>query len=150
YMPTPNTGGANNLSGNYVAYKQEKSDQRDYNVRGDQKIGSSNTLSLVFFRLQNVLSGPFDQIPTDGAFNSKGGARSIAVQDTHTLSPRIINEFGFSRVNVFNTANYGATSGRQVLESIGLTNLSGRTVPDSPGAPRINVPGFGHLVFFGS
>jgi hypothetical protein len=111
YMPLPNSGDSQNLANNYAANRAQKSDQRDYNIRGDQRIGSSNTLSIIYFRLQNVESGDFDQVPTEGPYASKGGARSITLQDTHTFSPRIVNEFGFSRVNSFNTSEYGDVSG---------------------------------------
>jgi len=148
-MPLPNRGNATNLSDNFSTLKTTSSEQRDYNFRIDQKLGQNNTVSVIFYRLQTTSQESFSTIPTDGGSNSRLGAKSIGIQDTHAFGTRVVNEFGFSRINLYNVGAVGNQSGRQILQSVGLTNLGGRQVPDSLGAPRINIPGFGHLAFFG-
>jgi len=145
YMPLPNRGGPNNLSDNHTAQSSRRLAQKDYNFRVDQKIGQGNTVSVIFYRLQNEDAGLWDWNPTDGGTNAVNGAKSIALQDSHAFGSGVVNEFGFSRLNIYNHAKNGNISGRQFLQSIGLTNLGGRGVPDSLGAPRLNVPGFGFL-----
>ena len=44
---------------------------------------------------------------------------------------QVVNEFGFSRINIFSSSLFGDQSGREFLQSVGLTNLGGREVPDS-------------------
>jgi outer membrane receptor protein involved in Fe transport len=101
-LPAPNFGGPDALTRNYLRIAPRPYDNDQFDIKIDQRIGDSDTLSGRF-SLANSTS------PNPGSFDGFIGAgssairntRSLALTETHIFSPNVVNEFraGFTRHN---------------------------------------------------
>ena len=101
-LPAPNFGGAGAQTRNYLRIAPRPFDNDQFDVKLDQRIGDSDTISGRF-SMSNATS------PNPGSFDGFIGAgsaavrntRSAALSETHIFSPSVVNEFraGYARHN---------------------------------------------------
>ncbi|MET0623037.1 MAG: TonB-dependent receptor, partial [Pyrinomonadaceae bacterium] len=161
--PLPTQGG---LQNNYARNRKFIFDQKAYTTRLDHAFNQSNTLfgRYSFSNLGRARENNFplgtspnnNDLPSGfGAGNEFGKTRQIALGDTHTFTPTVVNDAraGYSRVEIgiFNTGVFGAggfspTVGNQL--GIAGSNIDS----NSSGIPLIgvsDVPSINQLEFVG-
>jgi outer membrane receptor protein involved in Fe transport len=111
-LPAPNSGGAGAQARNYLRIAPRPYDNDQFDVKIDQRLGGSDTLSGRF-SLSNSTSpnpGSFDGFIGAGS-SSIRNTRSAALSETHIFSPNVVNEFraGFARHNGSSVPNDTAT-----------------------------------------
>ena len=101
-LPNPNFGAAGAQTRNYLRIAPRPFSNNQGDVKIDQRLGASDTLSGRFSlsNSNNPNPGSFDGFIGAGG-NSVRNTRSAALTETHIISPRIVNEFraGFARHN---------------------------------------------------
>ncbi|HEV2696689.1 MAG TPA: TonB-dependent receptor, partial [Terriglobales bacterium] len=122
---------ANGNGFNYVANPVENTHRANFDIRVDHRFSDKDN-SFYRFSFENqprFIPSPFQQTPLDGGGFFSGiednSYRSLALSETHTFRPTLINEFrlGYNRVN----------SHRYQLGFD--TNLSADPAIDFPGVP---------------
>jgi hypothetical protein len=151
FIPTPNRGGAGALFQNYQFVFPWPTDLYKWDSvtdRVDYVISPQNQL---FGRFINritpyVLNGPFEQL---GAWTRKRNHFSVAINDTHTFSPRLVNTFlfGWARdyfIDGEQTGGVTPQKGDDAVKAIGLqgVNRGGYSVM---GFPTMTIAGITQL-----
>jgi hypothetical protein len=134
--PMPNLGEPGSLKINHQGFELNDNKDSWFHLRLDHAITDTNTISINHFRfntdvVETRTGEPWYEI------DSVGKSRHVSIQDTHTFSPEVINEFLFGR-NRQGPGGYTGTnveSGNDMLNFLGI-DLGGRTSPSGPGAPR--------------
>jgi len=141
FYPQPNFGAPTSTVGNYRETVPQQIRHDQFDIRFDYAVTSSNNL---YARVSDkrseprVLDGglPAEQI---GYRVQTRMARQVAISDTWTLSPRLINELklGFSRN--FNPAR-GQLLGQELVEMLGIQGL--QLAPGVENVPSLPITGF--------
>jgi hypothetical protein len=161
--PLPTQGG---LQNNYQRNRKFVFDQKAYTTRLDHTFNQSNTLfgrysfsNLGRSRQNNFPVGTSpngNDLPSGfGAGDEFGKTRQIALGDTHTFTPTVVNDAraGYSRVEIgiFNTGVFGAGGfSPTVGNNLGIRNSN--IDSNSSGIPLIgvaDVPAINQLEFVG-
>ena len=130
YIALPNTP-----DGRWVKQITRPTDGDQELFRLDHSFSSANTASLRYFRDDSGLTSQSGNIAPYGQYQQSLIVTNWALQDTHTFSPRILNEF---RIGVMR-----ADSNVTILDATQLSDL-GANYPGviKPQLPNINVTGF--------
>ncbi|MEO8049369.1 MAG: TonB-dependent receptor [Acidobacteriota bacterium] len=111
-LPTPNFGGPDALSRNYLRIAPRPYDNDQFDVKIDHRLGDSDTLSGRFSLANstNPNPGSFDGFIGAGSREIRN-TRSAALSETHIFSPAVVNEFraGYARHNGSSVPNDTAT-----------------------------------------
>lgn len=151
FIPTPNRGAAGGLFQNYQYVFPWPTDLYKWDSvteRVDWVISSKNQLFGRFINRLTpyVLQGPFENL---GAWTRSRNHHSIAVNDTHTFSPRLVNTFlfGWARdyfIDGESTGGFTPQKGDAAVAAIGLqgVNRGGYSVM---GFPTMTITGVQQL-----
>lgn len=140
-VPLPNIGTPDNLYGNFEGYWAFEQASNWWMWRFDQAIGENNNLMLSHYRFNDVLSRIMDFSDVEGATSTRT-IRAISIQDTHTFSPRLVNEFLYTWHDQ-HRARRGRQPGNDILARVGITEFGGRRTSDGPGSPQFIVTNYG-------
>jgi hypothetical protein len=131
-FPLPNFGG---ISNNFLRLRRIEETINGFDVRIDHNISANHTLFGRFSFANQFRSREsfFDLLPAGfGAGEEDGSSRQIAIGDTYSFSPTVINDFrvGYSRVNI-------------AIFECGIGGRCGisPTVSADLGIPNVNVSG---------
>ena len=140
-VPHPNVGGPGNLFANFEGYWgfEQKSDW--WMWKFDQAIGPNNNFMISHYRFNDVSARIMEFSDVEGATSTRT-VRAISMQDTHTFSPRLVNEFLFSWHRQ-RRARLGRNPGNDVLSRVGISDFGGRRTGDGPGSPQFIVTNYG-------
>jgi outer membrane receptor protein involved in Fe transport len=125
---------------NFTTNRKEKYTRNSFGLRGDHRIGDSDTVFLAYSRDNSARARdnnfPIGSSPTGndlpsgfGAGNEFGNSRGVRLGETHTFSPTVINDLrvGATRVEIgiFNTGVGGALGFSPSISSqLGITNAN--------------------------
>ncbi len=148
FVPKPNRGAADGLFQNYQFFHRWPTDLYRWDSvteRIDYMVSSRNQLFGRFINRVTpyVLQGPFEQL---GTWTRKRNHHSIAVSDTHTFSPRMVNTFlwGWARdyfIDGDTTGGFTPQKGDAAVQAIGLQGVN-RAGHSEMGFPRMDILGF--------
>ncbi|HMF55239.1 MAG TPA: hypothetical protein VK619_02655, partial [Pyrinomonadaceae bacterium] len=152
-FPRRNPGQNDN---NYFATRDVREVVNNFDIKIDHHINSSNTLSgrFSYQNQSNVRGSFFAQVPAGfGAGNEIGNSRQIAITDTHTFSPTILNEarFGFTKldIGILNCGVGGACGiSASFAQEVGVANVNDGTFEQS-GSMLVGGFGNGFVEFAG-
>ncbi len=162
-LPTRNifnpSGDNNNVNGNnYFTQRGNKERINNPEIKIDHKISDKNSLSGRFSNqpLETIRANFFPgNIATAGfgAGEERGNSRQITINDTHTFSPTVLNEFRFGltqiQISIFNCGVGGACGVSPTFaQDIGIPNANDGSLEASGGALIGNF-GNGFLEFTG-
>jgi Carboxypeptidase regulatory-like domain/TonB dependent receptor len=162
-LPTRNifnpSGDNNNVNGNnYFTQRANKERINNPEIKIDHKVSDKNSLSGRFTNqpLKTVRANFFPgNIATAGfgAGEERGNSRQITINDTHTFSPTVLNEFRFGltqiQISIFNCGVGGACGVSPTFaQDIGIPNANDGSLEASGGALIGNF-GNGFLEFTG-
>ena len=151
FIPSPNRGAAGTLFQNYQFVFPWPTDLYKWDSvtdRIDWVISSKNQMFARFINRVTpyVLNGPFEQL---GAWTRKRNHYSIAINDTHTFSPRLVNTalFGWAKdyfIDGDETGGVTPQKGDAAVAAIGLqgVNRGGYSVM---GFPTMTIAGITQL-----
>jgi hypothetical protein len=130
YIPLPNTA-----DGRWVKLISRPTDGDQELFRVDHNFSSANTASLRYFRDDSGLTTQSGNIAPYGQYQQSLIVTNWALQDTHTFSPGLLNEF---RIGIMR-----ADSNVTILDATQLSDL-GANYPGviKPQLPNINVSGY--------
>ena len=139
FYPLPNFGSPDLLSLNHRILFDRKTPSNKWDVRIDQKITERNLLYLrVGYRAfpNQPLS---NNLPAIGTQDQYRRTSSFVLSDTHTFTPRLINEFrlGTQRSN---NRIWGPLPGLEVLRFTGIRGIN--PAEDRRGMPQFSITGF--------
>ncbi len=140
FFPLANFGPADSLANNFRVISPSPGKENIADVRIDHRLHNSNNL-YVRHGWRQFPSKNFDSIlPAVGPYQQLRTFRAIVVSDTHTFSPRLINEFRFGYTT--ENTDYRGTQlrGRDVIRALGLVGLE--NAPDDIGLPILDITGF--------
>ena len=134
--PAPNT---NNPNFNYLALPVQQTTRNNFDVRVDHKI-SDKDYAFVRFSYEDqprFIPPPFGNALDGGSFFSgdeDNAYRSVAISETHTFSPTLVNEFrlGYNRINAH---RFQINSNSDVASQIGFPGVP--PGPNNGGLPNI-------------
>jgi hypothetical protein len=113
--PSPNNSG---LFNNYAANPVLKNQSNQFDARGDQLFGASDSLfgRVSYVSNPQFIPGPFPGIADGGSFaqgNQTAESWNAALSETHTFSPSLLNEarFGFNRISTTRVQPNDSTMG---------------------------------------
>jgi len=136
YMPLPNFGAPGNLLDNVHGTQINNTTENHWHFRFDHAITSTNTITFTHYRYNRDLN-EYNTIESLPIASDLDATRMWSIQDTHTFSPRIVNEFLFGRNRQGYVAKYSRVEGNALLQELGITDLGGRTTPAGlTGAPN--------------
>ncbi|NOT60816.1 MAG: TonB-dependent receptor, partial [Acidobacteria bacterium] len=145
-VPLPNRTGANN----FVSSPVIESNNRNFIVKLDQKIGANGNLAVNYINGNNPGSNPFGQgnLPGFGLADERGDTLA-GIRLTYAFSPTFTNEFrtSFSRSTVLN--DWKRRDDPVLLDAINALTLS--RDPQFIGLPLFTITGFdviGHHTAF--
>ena len=151
FIPAPNRGAAGTLFQNYQFVFPWPTDLYRWDSVTDRVDWVINPRNQLFGRFINritpyVLNGPFEQL---GAWTRKRNHHSIAVNDTHTFSARLVNSllFGWAKdyfIDGDETGGVTPQKGDAAVSAIGLqgVNKGGYSVM---GFPTMTIAGITQL-----
>jgi hypothetical protein len=137
FMPLPNSAG-----GTYVTSAPATSDSDQFDVRVDEQIRSSDSLSVSysFLNRRDFSPGPFPQV---GALTSPTRSQLAVASWTHTFGPATVNQARLS---------YTHFAGKDTQQGLGTNytteaGIGGFSLTSTafPGFPVLNVSGFAGL-----
>jgi len=134
--PAPNTS---NPNFNYLAVPVQQTTRNNFDVRVDHKI-SDKDYSFARFSYEDqprFIPPPFGNALDGGSFFSgdeDNSYRSVAISETHTFSPNLVNEFrlGYNRIN---SHRFQINSNVDVASQLGFPGVP--FAPDNGGLPSI-------------
>jgi len=134
--PNVNINGANFLSEPKKTYSRNNAD-----IRIDHKISDKDNLfgTFSYEDQPSFTPSPFQNVLDGGAFSDgyeDDSFRSVAISETHTFSPTLINEFrlGYNRIN---SHRFQLNSGTNVSSQLGFPGVP--FGPDLGGLPQISI-----------
>lgn len=138
YIPLPNQNvtlacGAS-VAFNYENFQPTPSHTDGADLRIDQTLGSKNSLYARFSRknIASDVANTFLPNDVDSIHN-----RSLLVSDTHTFTPRLVNEARFGLTYVTTSVNF-PIEGAQALSQLGLTGVDISQHPLTHAFPTFN------------
>jgi hypothetical protein len=129
---------------NFYQLADRSSEQHTVDMRFDHRISKNNNLYVRYAR-RPVGWDParrlnaLDALPAIGTSTQLRIHRTLAISDTHTFSPRMINEFHFGRLTESNQTQ-GNVTAQDVIKSVGLKGLDGTA--DTLGMPTVSITSF--------
>lgn len=139
-VPAPNVVGGDLFRNNYEFLDSNKSSSKFFHTRIDHQLTSTNTLSFTILYANDSYDAIARNIPQDGGALYPSTTRAFSLQDSHTFSPRLVNEFTFSYNNQSECVpcQFGrrSTTGRKILQDELKIGLGGRLPPDAVGQPH--------------
>lgn len=141
FYPLPNFGAPTSTVSNYRANVPQQIRHDQFDVRVDYALKSNNNLyARVSYKRSEprVLDGglPVEQI---GYRVQTRMARQVAISDTWTLTPRLINELKLGFARNFNPAR-GQLLGQELVELLGIQGL--QPAPGVENVPSLPITGF--------
>ncbi|MBL8209831.1 MAG: carboxypeptidase regulatory-like domain-containing protein [Bryobacterales bacterium] len=141
FYPLPNFGPATSTVGNYRATVPQQIRHDQFDIRVDYAIRSNNTIyARVSYKRSEprVLDGglPAEQV---GYRVQTRMARQVAISDTWTITPSLINELKLGFARNFNPAR-GQLLGQELVELLGIQGL--QAAPGVENVPALNITGF--------
>lgn len=141
---------AANVAGSLTAYRASGISDLDRNqflIKVDHRISGNNNLSVRYSQDGNDTTDPFPSARNFyPGFGRTGNAanRSIAISDTHTFSPNIINEF---RLGYYyqHSETLGENSNVDYVTQLGIPGLPTATSAALQGYPAIRIDGFSEI-----
>ncbi|MGH9844601.1 MAG: TonB-dependent receptor domain-containing protein, partial [Blastocatellia bacterium] len=136
-VPLPNRAGANN----FVTSQVETSDERNFIIKLDQKLGQSTNLAI------NYISGggpgfvPYgpSNLPDFGLQVNRRN-KLAGIRLTQVFSPTFTNEFRFSFSRIKNRSDWARRDDPALLDAVNALSLS--KDPQFAGLPRFNITGY--------
>lgn len=151
FIPTPNRGAAGALFQNYQFVFPWPTDLYKWDSVTDRVDWVISSKNQMFGRFINritpyVLNGPFEQL---GAWTRKRNHHSIALNDTHTFSPRLVNTFLFGWAKDYfidgeETGGVTPQKGDAAVSAIGLQGVN-RGNYSVMGFPTMTIAGITQL-----
>jgi hypothetical protein len=141
FYPLPNFGAPTSTVGNYRETVPQQIRHDQFDVRLDYAIKSNNNIyARVSYKRSEprVLDGglPVEQV---GYRVQTRMARQVAISDTWTLTPRLINELKLGFARNFNPAR-GQLFGQELVEMLGIQGL--QSAPGVYNVPSLPITGF--------
>ncbi len=141
FYPTPNFGAPTSTVSNYRATVPQQIRHDQFDVRVDYAIKPNNNIyARVSYKRSEprVLDGglPAEQI---GYRVQTRMARQVAISDTWTLTPRLINELKLGFARNFNPAR-GQLLGQELVDLLGIQGL--QPAPGVENVPSLSITGF--------
>ncbi|MBK9169805.1 MAG: carboxypeptidase regulatory-like domain-containing protein [Bryobacterales bacterium] len=141
FYPLPNFGPPTSTVGNYRETVPQQIRHDQFDIRMDYAIRSNNNLyARVSYKRSEprVLDGglPADRV---GYRIQTRQARQVAISDTWTITPRLINELKLGFVRNFNPAG-GQLVGQELVEMLGIEGL--QFAPGVENIPSLPITGF--------
>ncbi len=124
--PDPNIGDPTAYSddaiGNYQINRDTSAHSDQFDVRGDQYFGSNQKFLLWGrFTFKNYPTNAVEPLAVPSSQNANK-SRVLKISANYTLTPRIINEFGFG-FTLFSTGVTDSFNGTGFTQGLGLTGL---------------------------
>lgn len=119
-----------------------RTDAHDYLIRGDQQLGSKNSVSVTFGRTYTLAAQPQGFSGATNTFTSTGdftGPRPVwflNVSDAHIVNPSLLNEFHFGIQHARSTTEL-SLRGQEIANAIGLPLAQG--APNISGGPSFRI-----------
>ncbi|MEN6536411.1 MAG: hypothetical protein ABFD89_22330, partial [Bryobacteraceae bacterium] len=144
--PDPNYPGSGSygLTSNYYADPGGRYDADNYAVRADQKVSDKNNLFVrvgLAINNKDTYAGGLKSGFGESSYYGNHPSRSVAISDTHTFSPTIVNEAKLSFARDF-AGYFDYNYGVDVISQIGLQGISN---PDNDpvlaGMPAFSIGG---------
>jgi hypothetical protein len=148
-LPTRNITNPGQFDTNYFAQRDVREVIDNFDIKIDHRLTNNNSLSgrYSFQNNGNVRGSYFEQVPAGfGAGNEVNNTRQIVINDTHTFSPSVLNDFrfGYTKIDI-GIINCGVGGECGISESfsqdIGVPNANNGTFEQSG---SILVGGFGN------
>jgi hypothetical protein len=141
FYPLPNFGASNSTVANYRDTIPQQLRHDQFDIRMDYVVSSNNTLyGRVSFKesTPRVVDGglPAESV---GYRVQTREARQVAISDTWTLTPRLINELKLGFARNFNPAR-GELLGQELVDLVGIQGL--QPAPDVENVPTVTIVGF--------
>ena len=139
FYPAPNFGSPALLSQNLRATVTNAPSWNHFDTRIDHRINDKNSLYGRFSWRNLPTPVPEGELPNIGLRDQLRRIRNMSLVDTHTISPRLVNELraGFAwHENFFQ----GPLKGLPIVRELGIQGLT--TNEDLNGVPNINISGF--------
>ena len=133
YIPVVNTPGANNVQGTPV----QRLDDKQYNVRGDWLINSTNSL-FGRYTWQNAPLVPASLVPLGGSLVTSKGISAVA-QLTSSFSPTLVNvaRASYTYMTLFGKQ---VPVDKNIAQQIGITGVSTSAI--NWGVPNVAWQGY--------
>lgn len=153
----PNVRNPDNGNPNFGGTRRNREKINSFDIKGDQKFGSANSLSARFTHdnQQRLRDNFFPGLPTAGfgAGQEIGNTRQVVISDTHIFTPTVLNEarFGWTKVDIgiLNCGVEGACgSPPDFCTQLGIPNCNKGT-PATTGGLLTGGFGSGFLEFTG-
>lgn len=151
YIPRPNRGAPGSLFQNYQFFHRWPVDLYRWDSvtdRVDYYISPKNQMFGRFINRKTpyVLQGPFERL---GTWTRNRDHHSLAISDTHTFSPRLVNTalFGWARdyfIDGTTLSGFTPEKGDAAVTAIGLQGVN-RGGYSEMGFPTMNIAGFTSL-----
>src|SRR5216683_2343157 len=156
-QPTINVLDPSQGNNNYFTQRANQERINNFTVKIDHKLSGKNSLSGTFIeqRLTNNRANLLPGLPTAGfgAGDEIDNARKIAISDTHTFSPTVLNEFSFgllqTQISIFNCGVGGACgTSATFAQDIGYPNANDGSI-EASGGPGLGNFGSGFTEYLG-
>jgi hypothetical protein len=141
FFPLPNFGPSELLVANYRENVPQQIRHDQFDIRVDYNLNSSNNLyaRVSYKRSQPQVLDSGLPVDNTGYRVQTRMARQVAISDTWTLTPRLINEFKAGFARNFNPRR-GILLGQELIDMLGIQG-----VPPAPGVenvPTVSILGF--------
>lgn len=156
-LPTAAVINPGQFNNNYFTQRADKETINNFEGKIDHRLSDNNALTGRFNeqRLNTVRANLLAGLPTAGfgAGEENGNTRQLTLSDTHTFSPRVLNEFrfGFTQINIaiFNCGVKGACGTSPTFaDDVGIPNVNDGSDEQS-GGPGLGNFGTGFTEFLG-
>ncbi|MBS1801118.1 MAG: TonB-dependent receptor [Acidobacteria bacterium] len=126
FFPDPNTGNTSvytdDGTANYITNKDQSKSSNQFDIRGDQYFGSNQKFLLWGrYSWKNFPQNSPQTLAVPGS-QSTGKSRVLKVDANYTITPRLINEFGYGYTR-YATGNTNSFDGKGFTNGLGLNGL---------------------------
>src|SRR5713226_1109727 len=143
--PSANRAG---ISNNYAVNRSQPDDINHFDIRVDQNFSQRNQLfgRVSYTRRRGSIPGDFSGLGDNASFGqgiNKDDSMNLAISDTHSFSPTLINElrFGYSRLRT--SINPPITDTPGIPAQFGIQGIPQGN--GNGGLPEIDIRGLTHL-----
>jgi hypothetical protein len=141
FYPLPNFGAPTSTVANYRETVPQQLQHDQFDIRLDYAVSSNNNLyGRVSFKESSprVVDGGLPATSVGYRVQNRL-ARQVAISDTWTLSPRLINELKLGFARNYNAAR-GELLGQELVDMVGIQGL--QPAPDVYNVPSLSIVGF--------
>jgi hypothetical protein len=139
FYPPPNNGAAGGLSNNYLSLQNRRIDKNQYTNRFDFVQSSASTwMGRYSYGTEYEVDPALDLNGTK--LTTK--VHQVAIGNTRTLSPSVVNEFRFGFNYFFNTYGRELAFTRNVVKELGIPGVNGDFPPEAWGIPSVSITNF--------